>query len=408
MIQLTLESPNLPSLVGYVSTSPRPLSRNRVSLRVLNESTASLVLDHSSSLFSTNRDVFVHLIVEEETDSLIPYTLSSQAAFSSVLRPDSQGVFAFSTGGNCSSVEANDEVFGFFMLDFTSKLFFDAFSLSFTVQNFEGDVEIALSDRVWVRFASHSQTLRSNLVESEPWLVRGGNPLRFTVPSNSSVFQLEQPIYLRVQPFAAESAASSLCYFNVSMQYLLQTEVRIAPYDSTVFVETPARSSIAYHAVWIPSEDLGTVSHVNLLFSSVNYSWNANGTVCLPLTIYYGYGSEISMLNIADSAAVVFTESFYYQPSIAITVDRSSVGCFLLVAVRTRGASSWAFEGSVDMTPFLLTPSNSIKGSLSSYRNFVQTYIFLYSTEYTPITLSATKSSSDYRSLYDSPALSRD
>ena len=158
MIQLTLESPFLPSLVGYVSTSPRPLSRNRVPLRVTNASVASLVLDHASPLFSTNRDVFVHLIVERETSSLIPYTLSSQAAFSSVLRPDSQGVFSFSSSGNCSSaVEPNEAVIGYLMLDFSTKLFFDAFSLSFSVSSFEGDLEVSLSDRVFLPSPLHSR-----------------------------------------------------------------------------------------------------------------------------------------------------------------------------------------------------------------------------------------------------------
>lgn len=158
MIQLTLESPSLPSLVGYVSTSPRPLSRNRVPLRLTTDSTASLVLDHSSSLFSTNRDVFVHLIVENETASLISFTLSSQAAFSSVLRPDSQGIFVFSTGVNCSAEASNrDEVFGYLMLDFSTKLLFDSFSLLFSIDSFEGDVEVALSDRVLSLRSAHSR-----------------------------------------------------------------------------------------------------------------------------------------------------------------------------------------------------------------------------------------------------------
>lgn len=178
MIQLTLESPSLPSLVGYVSTSPRPLSRNRVPLRLTNDSTASLVLDHSSSLFSTNRDVFVHLIVENETDSLIPYTLSSQAAFSSVLRPDSQGIFVFSTGVNCSSeASTRDEVFGYLMLDFSTKLLFDSFSLLFAIDSFEGDIEVALSDRVFSLCSSHSRP--SDPTSSTP------NPTPHAVPTLS-------------------------------------------------------------------------------------------------------------------------------------------------------------------------------------------------------------------------------
>lgn len=180
MIQLTLESPSLPSLVGYVSTSPRPLSRNRVPLRLTSNSTASLVLDHSSSLFSTNRDVFVYLIVEEETSSLIPYTLTSQAAFSSVLRPDSQGLFAFSTSVNCSAESTpRDDVIGYLILDFSTKLLFDSFSLLFSIDSFQGDIEVALSDRVFLLLSSLSPDLP---IRSRPVLAahhHRAQPLRF-------------------------------------------------------------------------------------------------------------------------------------------------------------------------------------------------------------------------------------
>lgn len=235
-------------------------------------------------------------------------------------------------------------------------------------------------------------------------MFRGPNPLSFSVSPNCSVLQLGKPLYLRIRPLAAAPAA--LCSFNASMSFLHTAAVRVAPYDVSTIVETPARPAISYHAVWIPSDDLGTVSQVKLLFSEVAYAWNSNGTVCFPLTLYYGYATTAGMLNIADSAAVEFTEAFYYQPTISLTIERQSVACFLLVAVRTEGVSSWAFQGSVEMTPFLLTPSNSIKGALSSYRNFVQTYIFLYSPEPTSITLSATKTSSDFRSLYGLAAFS--
>lgn len=243
------------------------------------------------------------------------------------------------------------------------------------------------------------QTFRSDLVDSQPYTTRGPNPLSFPVSTNCTALQLGKPLYLLVHPLSTDSSSASLCYFNVSMQFLHTTAVLCAPHDEPVPVETPPRPAVSYHAVWIPSDDLGTVSQVNLRFSKIMYAWNSNGTVCFPLTVFYGYSKTAEMLNIADSAVVEFTKSFFYQPIISIAIDRHSVGCFLLVAVRTEGVSSWVFAGGVTMTPFLLTPSNSIKGSLSSYRNVVQTYIFLYSTEYTPITLSASKTSSDFRSL---------
>ena len=251
------------------------------------------------------------------------------------------------------------------------------------------------------------QTFRSALVQSSPHTTTGPNPFGFHVSTNSSVFQLGRPLYFRVRPLPTGSLSSaSPCYFNVSMRFLHTTAVFCAPHDQPVSVETPARPAVSYHAVWIPSDDLGTVSRVNLRFSEVAYAWNSNGTVCFPLTVFYGYSETAELLNIADSAVVEYTESFFYQPLISIAIDRHSVGCFLLIAVRTEGVSSWVFEGGVTMTPFLLTPSNSIKGSLSSYRNVVQTYIFLYSTEYTAITLSASKTSSDFRSLSPFPRFS--
>ena len=192
---------------------------------------------------------------------------------------------------------------------------------------------------------------------------------------------------------------AQFCRYYVTMQYLQHATVHIANYDTFVSIQTPQIPAITYHAVWIPNDDLGTMKQTDLTFQDVTYFWILNGTVASPITIYYGYGDSPTTLNIADSSSVHYTSSFTYQPTISITASRVSVGCYLLVVVVSEGACSWSFQGSVEVDPFLLTPSNSIKGVLSSFRNYVETYIFLYSTEYTPITLSASKLSSDYRSL---------
>ena len=59
--QLTIASSDIASLECYLSSSAYPSSRVRRPLR-LNGTSASLVLDHASSLLSINHDLFVRAV----------------------------------------------------------------------------------------------------------------------------------------------------------------------------------------------------------------------------------------------------------------------------------------------------------------------------------------------------------
>ena len=148
MLKLTLQSDSLPSLAAYVSSSPRPLSRRRQPFCLDSASSASYVMDRASSLFTTNRDIFIHLIVENETSSLINYSLVSSFTFSSALYPDSTEEFIFDSGANCTILDTSETVQGYLLLDFSTKVIFDEFSLLFSILDYEGDLNVTLSDRV--------------------------------------------------------------------------------------------------------------------------------------------------------------------------------------------------------------------------------------------------------------------
>ena len=64
--QLTVESSAIASLECYLSSSAYPSSRVRQPLR-LNGTSATLVLDHASSLLSINHDLFVPAVFPPHT-----------------------------------------------------------------------------------------------------------------------------------------------------------------------------------------------------------------------------------------------------------------------------------------------------------------------------------------------------
>ena len=235
---------------------------------------------------------------------------------------------------------------------------------------------------------------------------RGSNPFTFTVRRDSAEFLLRAQQYLLLQPL---NASATLCSYQLAMNYHHNTSVEVLHDSQYYAASTPAVPSLTSYAVWVPSETTGALQSIQLTFTNVSYHWTHNHTVATPLSVYCGYSTTLQQLDVASSTAVISTASFFYEPTFTITLQRSAIETFLLVAIESQGSRSplhslpgtvsFNLSSSLVFSPFLLTPSTPIKGSFSTYHDTFNSYIFFYAPQYTPFTLSVSKQSTDYRSL---------
>lgn len=194
-------------------------------------------------------------------------------------------------------------------------------------------------------------------------------------------------------------AGTSATAFSLSMAYSTNVSIPILHDSSPYSSATPWHPALTTFAFWVPSETTGALQSITLAFTDVSYHWTHNGTVVSPITVYCGYASALQPLDVASTSDVISTTTACYDTAFTIKLPRSTVASYLLIAVETQGTAQFSLSPTLAFSPFLLTPSTPIKGDFSTYQTLFNSFIFLYSPEYTPIVLSVAKLSSDYRSV---------
>lgn len=197
-------------------------------------------------------------------------------------------------------------------------------------------------------------------------------------------------------------ASATATTFSLSMVYCNNTAVPVLHDSAPIASSSPPRPALASFAFWVPSETTGALQSITLAFTNVTYHWTHNHTVAAPITVYCGYSATLQALDVASSSAVISTTSAHYDAAFTIKLQRTTVTSYLLIAVETQGTAGFTLTPTLAFSPFLLTPSTPIKGDFSTYQTLFNSFIFLYSPQYTPITISVSKLSSDYRSLFPS------
>ena len=145
---------------------------------------------------------------------------------------------------------------------------------------------------------------------------------------------------------------------------------------------TPNRTTIRYYAIWVPDEDIGKVKSITIQFTNLTYSWHRVSVS--PITIAYTYGETLANFNLATAT----TETIYFNQFFSLALTPTSVNQWLLLAIRADESSSGHLTADVLVSPFLLTPDSALESTVNRYAGTLQSFIFLYSPEYTPITLS--------------------
>lgn len=175
-------------------------------------------------------------------------------------------------------------------------------------------------------------------------------------------------------------------------------------YDLPLAAAAVNKTSLTYFALWIPGEGFGKIENVRIILSDIHYYWSQH-TVCTPLSLYISYNESPSPSSILDSTKIKKEVTLYYQTSYELTLELDEVSVYMIIAIETEGASSWTLQTPITITPYAPTPDSPVRGTVSTYETYIHSYIYLYVLEYTPIVLSATKLSNDYRSLYSLPNL---
>lgn len=145
---------------------------------------------------------------------------------------------------------------------------------------------------------------------------------------------------------------------------------------------TPNRTTIRYYAIWVPDEDIGKVKSVTIQFTNLTYSWH--GVTLAPITIAYSYSETLANFNLATATV----ETLYFNQYYSLSLTPSTVNQWLLLAIRADESSGGHLSADVRVSPFLLTPDTALEITVNRYAGAFQSFIFLYSPEYTPITLS--------------------
>lgn len=197
-------------------------------------------------------------------------------------------------------------------------------------------------------------------------------------------------------------ASAAATTFSLSMVYCNNTAVPVLHDSAPITSSSPPHPALASFAFWVPSETTGALQSITLAFTNVTYHWTHNHTVAAPITVYCGYSATLQALDVASSSAVISTTSAHYDSAFTIKLQRTTVTSYLLIAVETQGTAGFTLTPTLAFSPFLLTPSTPIKGDFSTYQTLFNSFVFLYSPQYTPITIAVSKLSSDYRSLFPS------
>jgi singapore isolate B (sub-type 7) whole genome shotgun sequence assembly, scaffold_14 len=124
------------------------------------------------------------------------------------------------------------------------------------------------------------------------------------------------------------------------------------------------------------------VKSVTIQFTNLTYAWHEVSVS--PITIAYTYSENFSNFNIATATA----ETLYFNQFFSLSLTPTAINQWLLLAIRTDESSGGHLSANVLVSPFLLTPDSILESTVNRYAGAFQSYIFLYSPEYTPITLS--------------------
>lgn len=82
-----------------------------------------------------------------------------------------------------------------------------------------------------------------------------------------------------------------------------------------------------------------------------------------------------------------------------MTIIPDDVSIYMIIAIETKGTASWSIYTPIKINPYSPTPGSPVRGYVSTYETSIHGYIYLYVLKYTPITLSVSKLSTDYRSM---------
>lgn len=132
---------------------------------------------------------------------------------------------------------------------------------------------------------------------------------------------------------------------------------------------------------------------------NIHYYWSHNGTVCTPLSIYISFNTKPIPSNLLDSANIKKEATLIYQTSYSMTIIPDDVSIYMIIAIETKGTASWSIYTPIKINPYSPTPGSPVRGYVSTYETSIHGYIYLYVLKYTPIVLSVSKLSTDYRSL---------
>ena len=121
---------------------------------------------------------------------------------------------------------------------------------------------------------------------------------------------------------------------------------------------------------------------MTIQFTNLTYSWH--GVTLSPITVAYSYSETLANFNLATAT----TETLYYNQFFSLSLTPTAVNQWLLLAVRADESSGGHLAANVRVSPFLLTPDSALESTVNRYAGALQSFIFLYSPEYTPITLS--------------------
>ena len=125
--------------------------------------------------------------------------------------------------------------------------------------------------------------------------------------------------------------------------------------------------------------------------TNLTYYWTS--VVASPITIHYMFGASLENFNLVDSS--VNSKTIVYSQYATIHIDSVVTGKWLLIAIRTDQTSSGIISGFVEMEPYLVNPGTPMISDLNAYQTDFRCHIFLYTTTYTPITVSASVDASD-------------
>lgn len=215
---------------------------------------------------------------------------------------------------------------------------------------------------------------------------------------------------LRIPLIDSSEEVAVPCSFTISSNYtqscicfgffMIVDTVTYLDYDLPLSATAVNRTSLTYFVLWIPGEGFGKIENVRIILSDIHYYWNRNGSVCTPLSLYISYNDSPSPSSILDSTKIKKEVTLFYQTSYELTLELEEVSVYMIIAIETEGTSSWTLQTPITINPYAPTPDSPVRGTVSTYETYIHSYIYLYVLEYTPIVLSATKLSKDYRSLY--------